>query len=87
VLDPDVVLVASTGPSPGGWRRIRGAARVAQAALTFAFRVRHARPALVNGAAGLVVADDDHSYAIMAFTVVQDRIAELDILADPARLA
>jgi RNA polymerase sigma-70 factor (ECF subfamily) len=45
-----------------------------------------ARPALVNGAAGIVAADGGRVYSVMAFTVARDSIVEIDILADPARL-
>ena len=45
------------------------------------------RPATVNGAAGLVVFTGDRPYAVLAFTVRNERIVEIDILADPERLA
>ena len=43
-------------------------------------------PALVNGAAGIVVASDEQTYAVMGFTVAGGKIVAIDILADPARL-
>ncbi|MEV6321540.1 hypothetical protein AB0M45_10120 [Nocardia sp. NPDC051787] len=43
--------------------------------------------ALVNGAAGLVSTLDGVLMSVMSFTVVAGRIAEIDILADPDRLA
>jgi RNA polymerase sigma-70 factor (ECF subfamily) len=58
---------------------------VAQVA-TFAPLARFARPALVNGAAGFVVARGGRSLAVAGFTVVGGRVAEIDLLADPARL-
>jgi RNA polymerase sigma factor (sigma-70 family) len=82
VLDPDVVLRADTGAV----QRIHGARTVAEQALAFAGRAEFARPALVNGAAGLVVAKGGRPIAVMGFTVRHGRIVELDILADPARL-
>ena len=45
-----------------------------------------ARPALVNGAAGVVVAPRGRPFAVMGFTVRRGRIAEIDVLADPERL-
>jgi RNA polymerase sigma-70 factor (ECF subfamily) len=78
VLDPDVVLRAHTGPV----QVRRGARDVADGALAFRSRVPYARPALVNGAAGLVVERHGRRYAIMAFTVVSGRIATVDILTD-----
>ncbi|MGH2985374.1 MAG: RNA polymerase subunit sigma-70, partial [Solirubrobacterales bacterium] len=53
-------------------------------------RVSHlagfARPALVNGAAGLVVAPRGRPFAVAGFTVADGKIVEIDILADPARV-
>jgi RNA polymerase sigma-70 factor (ECF subfamily) len=53
---------------------------------TFAGRARAAQPALVNGAAGTVVASDDRRYAVLGFTVADGKIVAIDILADPERL-
>ena len=44
------------------------------------------RPALVNGAAGAVVAPHDRVFSVMAFTVTNGRIAQIDVLLDPERL-
>src|SRR5829696_7049736 len=87
VLDPDVVLRADTGGPP---REVRGARAVANQALTFS-RLggpgRVSRPALVNGAAGVVSQDPDgRPFSVMGFTMAGGRIVEIDILADPARL-
>src|SRR5918912_1076812 len=87
VLDPDVVLRADSGAVPAGTsREVRGAAAVAEQALTFSRLARFAQPALVNGAAGLVTAPGGKPYAVMGFTVRRGKIVEIDILADPARL-
>ncbi len=90
VLDPDVVLRSEGGPEPAGTSRfVRGAAAVAGQALTF--RKLGAggvpRPALVNGAAGVVVTKDGVPQTVFAFTVVDGKIAAIDILADAGRLA
>src|SRR5262249_43171882 len=59
VLDPDVVVRADGGEIPvGRSRRGRGASEVAQQAMMFAARTRFARPAVVNGTAGIVVFDE-----------------------------
>ncbi len=89
VLDPDVVLRADTGALPvgGGPRVFRGAPAVAEQALAFARRYGTlARPALVNGAAGIVAGESGRAYSVMGFAVRQGRIVEIDVLADPARL-
>jgi RNA polymerase sigma factor (sigma-70 family) len=87
LLDPDVLVRADLGPVPAGAsREVRGARPAAEQALAFSLRARFARPALVNGAAGLVVAAQGRPLSVMAFTVAEGRIVELDILADPERL-
>jgi RNA polymerase sigma factor (sigma-70 family) len=88
VLDPDVVARADTGAVPAGVaREVRGARAVAEQALSFSRFARSARPALVNGAAGVVAwAQDGRPFSVMGFTVRHGKIVEIDILADPARL-
>jgi hypothetical protein len=44
------------------------------------------RPALVNGAAGAVVAPQGQPFAVMGFTIADGRIVEIDALTDPERL-
>jgi RNA polymerase sigma-70 factor (ECF subfamily) len=87
ILDPDVVLRADRGAHLPGSAEVRGARAVAGQALTFARLAPHTRPALVNGAAGMVVAPGGKLFAVMGFTVSDGRIAEIDVLADPDRLA
>ena len=88
VLDPDVVLRADLGPLPtGGSREVRGAAAVAGQALTYSRIGLVVRPALVNGVVGAVSTLDGELFSVGAFTVRGGRIAEIDILADPARLS
>jgi RNA polymerase sigma-70 factor (ECF subfamily) len=41
----------------------------------------------VNGAAGAVVTVDGRLVSVMAFHIVDGKIAEIDILTDPERLA
>ena len=87
VLDPDVVLRADAGAVRAGLsREVRGAAAVAEQALFFSRAAPSARPALVNGAAGVVVASGGRPIAVMGFTVRHGKIVEIDILADPTRL-
>lgn len=88
VLDPDVVLHADRGAlSPGKLRVVRGARAVAEGALVFAGLVEFARPALVNGAAGLVaVGPRGQLFSVIGFSVANGKIVEIDILVDPARL-
>jgi RNA polymerase sigma factor (sigma-70 family) len=88
VLDPDIVLRADGGPDkPEESVVVRGARAVASRAIGFAQLGRFARPVLVNGAVGAIVAPEGRPYSVIGFTVVDGRIAEIDILSDPARLA
>ncbi|MEU8622006.1 sigma-70 family RNA polymerase sigma factor [Streptomyces sp. NPDC048623] len=96
VLDPDVVLRVDAGtltgaltgvPTAAASKLVRGAEAVTAQALTFA-RFRHSsRPVTVNGAAGLVSLVDGAPVGLMAFTIVEDRIVRIDIVANPERLA
>jgi RNA polymerase sigma factor (sigma-70 family) len=84
VLDPDVVSRGDGGP--GASAIVRGAREVAARALTFARLSPFVRPALVNGAAGVVVAPQGEPFSVMGFTVVGGKIVEIDAVTDPARL-
>jgi RNA polymerase sigma factor (sigma-70 family) len=87
VLDPDVVLRSDGGVLRAGLsREIRGAQTVVDQALTFSGLVPFVKPALVNGAAGVVVAPEGEPLAVMGFTVRDGKIVEIDVLADPERL-
>src|SRR5918998_1185959 len=85
VLDPDVVLRADSGAVPAGAsREVRGAAAVAKRAAKR--RARAARPALVNGAVGVVVAPRGRLLMVLGFTISGGKIVEIDAIADPERL-
>ncbi len=87
VLDPEVVLRIDGGALRAGLsRKIRGARAVAGQTLTFSRLSPFVRPALVNGAAGVVVAPRGRPFAVMGFTLRRGKIVEIDVLADPARL-
>jgi RNA polymerase sigma-70 factor (ECF subfamily) len=66
---------------------VHGARAVAERAFTFARLSPFVRPALVNGAAGVVVAPQGRPFSVMAFTVRDGKIVAIDSLADPTRLA
>jgi hypothetical protein len=85
VLDPDMVLREDNGS--GTLLEIRGAENVARRARAFSQLDLVVQPALVNGAAGWVSLRDGQAFAIGAPTVRNGRIARMDILLDPARLA
>jgi RNA polymerase sigma-70 factor (ECF subfamily) len=86
LLHPDVVLHADTGPA-SGLMEVRGAENVARRARAFRRGgASESRPALVNGAAGLVNLVDGRPVSVMSLTVVDGRVAEIDLLVDPDRL-
>jgi RNA polymerase sigma factor (sigma-70 family) len=88
VLDPDVLLRSDGGVlRPEATVVARGAAVVAGRALTFGQPTAHLHPALVNGVAGVVVTVADQPISVMAFTVTRGKIVEIDVVADPERLA
>jgi RNA polymerase sigma factor (sigma-70 family) len=85
ILDPDVVVRADFGA--GRWQEVRGAEAVARQALSYARAgVGDARPAIVNGAAGVVGFLRGQPFSIAAVTVRNGKIVELDFFNDPERL-
>lgn len=88
ILDPEVTLRADAGAGPFGPSTVvRGARDVIAQAARFAELGRHARPVLVNGAPGFLVAPQGRPVALLALTIEGDRVTQLNILADPDRLA
>ncbi len=87
VLDPDIVLREDDGTHrPGASAVIRGARAVAERAFMFRHVSQFARPVLVNGAAGVLVAPEGRPFAVMAFTVTGGRVVEINVINDPVRL-
>jgi RNA polymerase sigma factor (sigma-70 family) len=88
VLDPGVVFRAETGTAgPLVPAVVRGADDVATAVLTRGRPFAHlGRPAIVNGRPGAVVAFPDRVVSLVAFTIVGDRVTEMDLLVDPVKL-
>lgn len=88
VLDPNVVIRSDGGSKRPALTQVRrGAAEVARGAIRFALPHAVRRPALVNGAAGVVVFVSGQPYAVMGFTVARDKIVAIDCLVDPERVA
>jgi RNA polymerase sigma factor (sigma-70 family) len=87
VLDPDVVLRLDRGAVPAGASRvIRGAPAVVGLGLPFSGPGWSVHPALVNGAAGVIIARRGRPASVTGFTVRRGKIVAIDILADPARI-
>lgn len=84
VLDPDVVFRADAAAMKlGSPAEIRGAAAVGE---TFKGRAQAARPGLLDGALGVVVAPGGRLLVVLYVTIVDGKIASIDAVADPARL-
>src|SRR5579859_2747149 len=86
VLDPGVVLRADRGAELGV-AVLHGPAAVAGQALGARTPDAVLRPALVNGAAGVVITVGPRPISVMAFTVVNGKIVEIIAVTDPDRLA
>jgi RNA polymerase sigma-70 factor (ECF subfamily) len=87
VLDPGVVFRHDAGGGQRGQGPILGAEAVARTALDRGRPfVGLAKPAVVNGAAGVIIASGDHVIGVCGITVADDRIAEIDLVTDPAKL-
>jgi hypothetical protein len=86
VLDPDVVLRYDGGALPSAKVVVHGAQAVARRARMFAVPSRIVRPALVNGAIGVVVTADGRPVSVMGFTVTDSKVVAIDALGDPQRL-
>ena len=85
LLDPEVALRGDFGP--GVTRSAQGASAVASLARGYATPEREVRPATINGAAGAVIFVAGRATAIMGFLVRDGRVAAIDVLADPERIA
>ena len=84
VLDPDVVFRADrTFMQVGAPKEVRGAPPVAR---QFLRRAQAARPALVNGSAGLIVAPHGRLLFVFDLTIRHGKIVEIEAVADPTRL-
>jgi RNA polymerase sigma factor (sigma-70 family) len=87
VLDPNVELRIDGGVVRAEASLVlRGANAVAAQTATYSKLSPFVRPAMVNGAAGAVVAPPGRVFSVMAFTVTNGKIAQIDVLLDPERL-
>jgi hypothetical protein len=87
VLHPDVVLRADAGVRrPALSMVVRGAAAVARQARIGANLAAQLHPALVNGAAGVVVTVGGRPFAVLGFTVAAGKIVAIDAFGDPQRV-
>ena len=87
VLDPDVLVrIDEAAARPGAAREIRGAPNWARGAVAFSQMARFAQAALVDSSVGIIFAPDGKLSRVLRFTIANGKIAQADIIADPARL-
>jgi hypothetical protein len=87
VLDPDVLVrIDEAAARRGAPRDIRGARNWAQGAVAFSQMARFAQVALVDGSVGIVFVPDGKLSRVLRFTIVDGKIVQADIIAEPARL-
>ena len=87
VLDPAVVFRFDTGVAGSRTLPVIGAQAVAERVLESAPRfASYATPAVVNGNAGVLVLREERLLAVIGFTVVNDRIAAIDLVANQEKL-
>jgi RNA polymerase sigma-70 factor (ECF subfamily) len=89
VLTADATAVQAAAANEGRGaprlaREVRGARAVAE---TFKGRARAAGLALVDGEPGAVWAPGGTPRAVFVFTIEDDRIAAIDLVVEPPRLA
>jgi RNA polymerase sigma-70 factor (ECF subfamily) len=89
VLDPDVVFRVDAGARAGLVPAlVTGADAVAQQAAVQGPRFATlCEPVLVNGAVGVIATARGTVLAVVGITVVNERIAEIDLILDPKKLA
>jgi RNA polymerase sigma-70 factor (ECF subfamily) len=87
VLDPDVVFRADRGLTTIARPPVAGAPAVAREVLSRGSRFAPmARPAVVNGMAGVVVGPPNEPFAVVGFTVARRRVVAIDLIVDPDKL-
>jgi RNA polymerase sigma factor (sigma-70 family) len=92
LLDPDVLLRADAGAAtaefagPAVSKLVRGAKAVVEQALLFSRMAPYNQVALVNGVPGVITVVNDRLLGVMAVTVADGKITQIDILADLERL-
>jgi RNA polymerase sigma-70 factor (ECF subfamily) len=83
-LDPDIVVRSDAAARKlGASPEVHGAERVARFYLG---KAQEARPALVDGSVGIVVAPRGRLFLALKLTFANNRIAGIDVVADPAQL-
>lgn len=87
VLDPAFAVHADAAAAPAGVPTdIRGAEAWAKQAIKAARGARLARPAMVEGSVGLIVAPRGRLFRVLRFTFANGRITAMEVIGNPERL-
>lgn len=87
VLDPELVVTADPATTRSGApSEVRGARTWAKGAVTAAALARFSHVARVDGAPGLVTVMGGRLARVLAFTVMGEKVARIEVIGDPARI-
>jgi RNA polymerase sigma-70 factor (ECF subfamily) len=86
VLDPDVMVRTDVSDRSGTPIEIRGAVNWAKTVIAFSRLARFVQLVLINGSPGLVFAPRGQLSRAGSFKIVDNRIIEVEVIANPKRL-
>ncbi|MDM0078114.1 sigma-70 family RNA polymerase sigma factor [Variovorax sp. J2P1-59] len=87
ILDPDMVFRTEAASRADARVEVHGARNWARGAIAYAQAARFMRPALINGAVGLILAARGRLQRVLVFEFdVEGRIRAAEIISDPGRL-
>lgn len=87
LLDPDLVVHAdAVAKAAGTAAEVHGAEQWARQAITAARGAVFARPAMIDGTAGLIVVPRGRLFRAIRFELFNGKIAEIEVIGDPEHL-
>ncbi len=86
LLDPEFTVRADASAAAAVPQGIHGAEAWARQAVQAARGAKFARPALVDGSVGIVIAPQATLFRVLRLTMAGDRIAAMEVIGDPERL-
>src|SRR6266542_1792458 len=93
VLDPDAGIridaaarIDAGAADAGRAREVRGASTWVKQVVALSRGLRFVQPALINGSVGLILAPRGKLSRAVTFTFRNDKVTQLEVIGDPARL-